>query len=63
MFPMSCKMGGVCFGFPDVCLTPAPESALALPAAVGVDVLVVSRKRACAPSVHCGRLRWHMADE
>lgn len=26
MFPMSCKMGGVCFAFPDVCLTPAPPA-------------------------------------
>ena len=26
MFPMSCKMGGVCFGFPDVCKVPAPPA-------------------------------------
>lgn len=26
MFPMSCKMGGTCFAFPDVCKTPAPPA-------------------------------------
>jgi hypothetical protein len=26
MFPASCKAGGVCMGFPDVCKTPAPPA-------------------------------------
>ena len=26
MFPMSCKAGGNCFAFPDVCKTPAPPA-------------------------------------
>jgi hypothetical protein len=31
MFPASCKAGGVCFGFPDVCKTPAPPSPSPIP--------------------------------
>ncbi|MBK9974837.1 MAG: DUF4150 domain-containing protein [Planctomycetes bacterium] len=26
MFPASCTMNGMCMGFPDVCLTPAPPA-------------------------------------
>lgn len=31
MFPASTKAGGMCVGFPDVCLTPAPPSPSPIP--------------------------------
>ncbi len=48
MFPASTKMGGMCFGFPDVCKTPTPAGPVPLPypntaqcpMAQGVSVIV-----------------------
>lgn len=31
MFPASCKAGGTCFGFPDVCKTPSPAGPVPIP--------------------------------
>lgn len=47
MFPASTKGGGQCFGFPDVCKTPAPPAPAPLPIPYPNVGMVAQASKAC----------------